>query len=147
MIGIKTQHHDGDPRVAKALDELEINYTIDEDGDFKFGFELKDGRSQLGFIKSKTQEFAGIEMREVISAGLRSFGPLDARTANFLLEFNSTIKVGAWSVIRNAEDDHLAIFSATIAADLEGELLLGVIYAVLSTADEIEERLSGRDDF
>lgn len=147
MIGIKNKHNEGDPRVAKALDELDIGYEIDGDGDFRFGFELEDGRSQVGFIKSDTEEFVGMEMREVFSVGLRSFGPFDARTANFLLEFNQTLKIGAWSVIRDAEDNHLAVFSTKIAADLDGKLLQGVIYAVLATADEIEERLSGRDDF
>lgn len=147
MIGIKSQHNEGDPRVAKALDDLEINYEIDRDGDYKFIFELKNGRSQVGFIKSETEEFVGMEMREVFSIGLRSFGPFDARTANFLLEFNQTLKIGAWSLIRDAEDHHLAVFSTKIAADLDGKLLIGVIYAILTTADEIEERLSGRDDF
>jgi hypothetical protein len=147
MIGMKTQHNEGDPRVDQALDDLGFNYEIDSDGDYKIGCELKDGRTQLGFIRSETEEFVGMEIREVFSFGLRSSGPFDARTANFLLEFSQTKKIGAWSVIRDAEDNHLAVFSAKIAADLDGKLLHGVIYSVLATADEIEERLSGRDDF
>lgn len=86
-------------------------------------------------------------MRDVFSVGLRSFGPFDARTTNFLLEQNANMKVGSWSTIRDPEDNHLAIFKAGISAELDGELLLEVIGAVLTTADAIEARLSGRDNF
>jgi hypothetical protein len=147
MIGIKPRSEGGDPRVAKALEELDINFEVDSDGDFKFGFNLGEGRSQLGFIRSKTFEFGGLEMREIFSVGLNSFGAFDARTANFLLEQNGNVKIGGWAIARDDKDHHLALFSAKIAADLAGELLMGVIYAVLTTADRIEERLSGRDDF
>ena len=147
MLGVKSKSKDGDPRVGSALEQLDIRFEIDADGDFKFGFNLKNGRSQFGFISSTTEEFAGEEIREVFSVGLKSFGPFDARTCNFLLELNSKLKIGAWSTVRDAEDNHLAIFRAKIAADLSGDLLMSVITAVWTTADEIEERLSGRDDF
>lgn len=147
MIGVQKNNRDGDPRVADALEKLDVKYSIDSDGDFRFGFNLPGGRSQLGFIRSSTYEFAGVEMREVFSVGLKSFGPFDARTANFLLDINSKVKVGAWSTLRDSEDEHVAIFRASISADLSPDLLMGVIVAVLTTADEIEERLSGRDDF
>jgi len=147
MIGITKRDHGGDQRVAKALAELDIHYEIDPDGDFKFGVALEDGRTQIGFIRSRTYEYAGIEMREVLSAGLNSFGPFDARTMNLLLEQNGQVKIGAWSVVRDKSDNHLALFSAKVAADLQNDFLLGVIIAVISTADEMEKRLSGRDDF
>lgn len=43
MIGIKTQHNEGDLHLVKALGEIHL------DGDYRFGFELKDGRSQMGW--------------------------------------------------------------------------------------------------
>ncbi|HPC62832.1 MAG TPA: hypothetical protein PKX23_19380 [Verrucomicrobiota bacterium] len=147
MLGITQQNKEGDPRVAAALNRLGIKFRIDPDGDFQFGFNLEHGRSQMGFIRSSTYQFGGVELREVFSAGLRSFGPFDARTTNFLLEQNSKMKVGAWSVVRDAQDNHVAIFRASVAADISSELLLGVILVVLTTADGIEARLSGRDDF
>jgi len=147
MLGIKAQNKDGDPRVGKALELLGIQFDIDGDGDFRFVFSLEKDRSQAGCIRSATYEFANAELREIYSVGLKSFGPFDARTANFLLELNSKVKIGAWSTVRDSDDNHLAIFRAGVAADLSGELLAHVISAVLTTADEIEERLSGRDDF
>lgn len=147
MFGIKRKDKGGDPRVARALDALEIQYEIDSDGDFHFGFELQDGRNQQGFIRSQTYEFMGLELREIFSVGLSSRGSFDARTANLLLHQNAQMKLGAWSVTSDREDNHLAIFTAKIAADLDGEELLGAIAVVLNTADDMENRLSGRDDF
>ncbi len=147
MFGTTKKNQEGDPRVAKALDDLDIRYEIDPQGDYKFGFNLGDDRSQMGFIRSRTFEFAGVELREVYSAGLQSFGPFDARTANLLLAQNADVKIGAWEVGHNKEDQHFAVFSATIAADLDGEALLEVIHGVVMTADQMEQRLAGRDDF
>lgn len=147
MFGVKPKQREGDPRVAQALRELEINFEVCDDGDYSFGFNLGDGRSQMGFIRSATYDFCGVELREVLSAGLRSMGPFDARTCNLLLRQNADVKVGSWSIVSDAEDNHLAIFSAKVSADLRGEALLGVIAGVLKTADEMEARLAGRDDF
>lgn len=147
MFGVKSRQQEGDPRIAQALRELEIKFEVGDDGDYAFGFDLGDGRSQMGFIRSGTYEFCGIELREILSAGLRSMGPFDARTCNLLLRQNSDVKVGSWSVVKDDEDNHLAIFSAKVSADLSGEALLGVIVGVLKTADEMEARLAGRDDF
>lgn len=147
MFGIKRKDKDGDPRVARALDALDIKYRIDSDGDFQFGFELEDGRTQQGFIRSQTYEFMGLELREIFSVGLSSRGSFDARTANILLHENEKVKLGAWSVTSDREDNHLAIFTAKIAADLDGDELIGAILVVVNTADDMENRLSGRDDF
>lgn len=37
----------GDPRVKRILDALELKYSIDSDGDFKVVLEFSDGRSKL----------------------------------------------------------------------------------------------------
>ncbi len=147
MFGANIDHKDGDPRIADALDALKIKYTIDRDGDFRMVFELSDGRSQIGFIKSRTYNFAGVELREIFSAGLRSEGPFDSRTCNLLLKENARVKIGAWQVQSNSEDEHMALFSVAVAAELSAEELLAVLMAVLKTADEMEQRLDGRDDF
>ena len=146
MFGANIEKKEGDPRIARALQQLDIKYEISDEGDFRFGFDLE-GRTQIGIIHSETYDFAGVEMREVVSVGLKSFGPFDARTAGILLAENSRLKLGGWGIVCDSEDNHLAIFSAKIAADLSGNLLLEVLNAVITTADHIEQRLSGRDDF
>jgi hypothetical protein len=147
MLGVEKKQKDGDPQVAAALDQLGIKYELDDDGDYRVVFQITEERTQQGVIRSRTFEFAGVEMREIYSIGLSSFGPFDARTCNLLLEHNRHVKVGCWAVAHDPEDNHLAIFLANVAAGLDGELLLGVLHAVLTTADEFEARLSGRDDF
>lgn len=147
MLGVKRKDSEGDPRIANALDSLEIKYQLDAIGNFGVGFELSDGRTQLGFIRSQTYEFMDLELREIFSIGLRSSGSFDARTANILLQENEHTKIGAWSVINDNDDNHLAVFTAKISADLDGKELAGAIIAVLNTTDEMEKRLSGRDDF
>lgn len=57
----------GDPRVKKALDKLGLKYNIDDDGDYKLTFGLGDERSQIVWIKSKTDEILGWEVRHIIS--------------------------------------------------------------------------------
>lgn len=136
-----------DSRVGTALESLEVKYEIDDDGEFRVSFELESGRSQTAIIRSQTYEFLGVEIREVFSAALLSQGPFDARTANILLRQNEEVKLGAWGVYCNQEDVHAAVFTAKVAADLPPPELLGVLMAVLNTADEMEARLSGRDDF
>lgn len=142
-----TKPHEGDPRVAKALDDLGIKYRVDADGDFQFIFGLQEDRSQSGFIRSRTSEFAGIEIREIVSPAMTSQGPFDARTANILLDQNSRVKLGAWATQHNAEGHHIAVFIVKIAADLEGEPLLAAIAATLATADDMEKSLVGNDQF
>lgn len=143
----KQQEPTADPRVQSVLDELEIRYQTDDDGDFRVGFELESGRHQSAFIRSRTYEFLGIEIREISSAGLVSQGPFDARTANILLAQNEQLKIGAWGVSSDSDDVHGAFFTVKIAADLHAQEFLGILMTVLNTADNMEARLSGRDDF
>lgn len=147
MFGITNTKPAPDPRIQRTLNELEIRHQITEDGDFQVSFELEGGRSQSAFIRSRTYEFLGLEIREVLSAALLSQGPFDARTANILLQQNTCLKIGAWGVSMDSEEVHAAVFTAKISADLPAQELLGVIEAVIRTADEMEARLSGRDDF
>ena len=148
MFGTPETTRKADDRVRHILDELELKYHIDDDFDFRVGFELHEGRSQSAIVRSYTDEFLGIEIREVFSAGLSSQGPFDARTANILLQQNNQVKIGAWGVASFQDNDtHIAVFTVKIAAEIGAQEFLGVLRAVLAVADEMEQRLSGRDDF
>lgn len=136
-----------DLRVQSALVELGLPFEIDEDGDFRIRFSMANGRKHTGFIRTETYDFEGIELREIYSAALRSFGPFDARTMDILLQENIRLKLGLWSVAKDEEDNHIAIFKVRIPASARGQQLLAVISAVLRVADEMESRLSGRDDY
>lgn len=143
----KKPQPEADPRVAAALAANEVKYETADDGDYRVAFELEGGRSHRCVIRSNTYEYRGYEIREITAMALISQGPFDSRTANLLLRQNEQLKVGAWGVWRNEDDVHAAVFTAKVAADLPPNDLLGVIMAVLNTADEMEARLSGRDDY
>lgn len=63
MFGIRSKTNEPDPRVAQALDQLEIKYEVEDDGDYKIGFALEDRRSQIGYIRSRTMNFGEFELR------------------------------------------------------------------------------------
>lgn len=143
MIGATT----GDPRVRRLLEQLEWKYTVDSDSDFKILFDMGQGRSQQGFICSKTQSLAGLEIREMFSIGYECDGPLPATVANLLLQMNSRVKLGAWRAIRLDSGRHLAMFGAQIAANTDAHTLKTTFLAILGVADEIEKSLCGGDTF
>ena len=138
----------GDQRVKKALDELELKYTIDSDGDFKLTFEFEDGRSQLCFINSNTETFKNLEIREVWAPGYKSDGPFSATVANKLLEDSFKKKLGAWQTMTSDDGTYLAVFAAKIDAACDAPSLHACIKAVISAADDMEESLTGdKDEF
>lgn len=136
----------GDERVKKLLEDAEIKYEVDKDGDFKLINEVNDGRTQLVFVLSETSKLGTLEIRQLWSVAYRSKDPFPALIANRLLEANSEVKLGAWQTLKMG-NDYLAIFSAQVAADTDRRSLLLALHAVTTTADEIEKELTGKDDF
>jgi len=137
----------GDPRIRAALDELDVNYEVDSDGDFKVVFEFEeDGRSQIAFINSNTETFKLFEIRELWSPGYSSDLPFSAKVANRLLEDSFDKKLGAWQTMMNNEK-RVAVFAAKIAAGADPQSLWATLKLVLVAADEMEKELLGTDDF
>lgn len=135
----------GDPRVEKLLKEAEVKFKVDNDGDFALANETGEGRTQLGWILSKTSTLGSLEIREVWSIGYRSKTPLSAEIANRLLEMNASVKLGAWQV-RKMGNEWVAVFSAQIAAETDRTTLLIAVHAVTTTADKLEKELVGTDE-
>ena len=135
----------GDPRVEKLLKDADLKYRVDKDGDFRLVNETKSDRRQIAFILSNTSKLRSLEIREVWSVGYRSKSPFSASVSNRLLEQNSKVKLGAWQV-RKMGEDYVAVFVAQIAADTDKLSLLLSLHAVTTTADEMEEELTGKDD-
>ncbi|MCS7304335.1 MAG: hypothetical protein NZ602_04425 [Thermoguttaceae bacterium] len=135
-----------DQRVEKLLQEAELKYKIDEDGDFVLGNRIDDERTQLAFILSRTSQLGTMEIRQIWSIGYRSKEPIPPKIAARLLEQNGQVKLGAWQ-IRKMGDHYVAVFAAQIAADTDTKTLLLALHAVTTTADEMEKELTGKDDF
>ena len=94
------QQPTGDIRVQQALEELNINYRLNNNGDFRIGVNLDNGRKQIAWISSQTESFANLEIREIISPAYILEQPLPSGIANLLLEDNAQKKLGAWQVLR-----------------------------------------------
>lgn len=136
----------GDPRVKRMLDALELKYSIDGDGDFKVIFEFNDGRSQLAYINSDTQSINDFEIRELWSVAYVSEGYLDIDTANTLLMKNHEMKIGSWRLMNAGNNTYLVTFCIQIAANCDPKSFAQSLSLVLRVADAMEERLTGKDD-
>ena len=143
MIGAKQ----GDSRVQALLEELELKYDIDSDGDFRVGFELDNGRTQLAFIRSETTQFGKFDIREIFSVAHISEGPLDRQLANALLIYNAHVKLGSWRVSRQQDDRCIVVFAVQIAANTDAASLYTALRLVIDTADDIERKLDEEDKF
>lgn len=136
----------GDARVKRLLDSLEIPYSINSDGDFEVAVEFEDGRSQLAFVNTDTQFIGDFEVREVWSVGYVTEGFLDIDTANTLLLENDLMKIGSWRLKQIDTNTLAAVFCIQIAADCDPNSLVNTLNLVLEVADSMEEKLTGRDN-
>ncbi len=132
-----------DPRIKALLDELELKYEVDEDNDFKLVFEVGDnGRSQIVWIRSKTETFRSLEIREIMSPGfVAEGGEIPHYVAIKLLEDNRSKKMGGWQ-----KDGKYAIFVSHIGATLDAEALHNALIFTVEAADEMEEILTAEKD-
>jgi hypothetical protein len=134
-----------DPRVRNALEQSKIPFTIDDDGDFIVQLDIgKTGRSQVGYISSKTQKAENLEWREIFSFGQKVDGTIDPKMAQKLLTTNSQLILGAWELVQEKGKGY-AVFSVKIPADSSPEMMTEAVDATLSSADGMEKELTGKD--
>lgn len=136
----------GDSRVKNLLDQTDLKYEVDRDGDFRTGNRFENGRTQILFINSNTEMFMNMEIREVWSVGyIPSAGEISPVIALNLLRDNSKMKLGAWQIL-NMNGKDVAVFAAKIAADTNVKTLLGTMQLVSEAADLKESVLTEKDD-
>lgn len=137
----------GDPRVERLLEIHKLEYSVDQDGDFKVTVEFDNGRSQVAFINSTTQYIADFEIREIWSVAYISEGYLDIDTSNSLLLHNNQLKMGSWRLIPNDNNIYFVTYCIQIAANCDPASFKQALGFVLQVADDMEEKLTGRDVF
>lgn len=137
-----------DPRVRASLEEAGIKYSVNQAGNFKVIFQMKDeDRSHMAFVVSKTSSYREVELREVwaVAAVLDEYPPEEV--LHRLLSVNSTTKLGAWA-IEQAEDGEIwLLYTAKVPAGLSPVELKDIIYFVAEVADEMEADISGDDEY
>lgn len=137
-----------DARVRERLEQTDLKFEIDEDGDFKLLFEYDDDRSQIVFINSQTETYEDLEIREIWAVGYvpdEEDGKVPADVSANLIRANSQIKMGAWQV-QKLGDKEVGVFRATISANADKETILDTLRLVGISADEKEAELLGSDD-
>ena len=134
---------DPDPAVKAQLDSLGVKYDVDDDGDYKMTFDLGNGRSQLVWIRSKTEAYASLKVREIWSPGYKYSGTeLPVKIANRLLEHSHGLILGGWT-----KQKQFAMLAVKIPVSATPQQLRDAAEAAADAADEMEKELTpGKDD-
>lgn len=138
------QEPGADAAIKAQLAELDYQYEVDEDNDFKLVFEVgEEGRSQVVYILSAVESYGAHKVREIWSPAYESAtDDFAAPIANRLLEASNSAKLGGW-----VKQGRNAVFVVKIPADASKEALDDAISAASGLADEMEAELSpGKDD-
>jgi hypothetical protein len=137
-----------DPRVATALDAIGIEPQIDADGDYKLTLKVdEDGnRTQIVYVISSTERYGNLEIREVWAPAFKTGGRLDADVARAMLVTNERMKLGAWRLY-GEDDDQMAVYAVQIDADANAEAMRSALQIVVSVADAEELKQTGKDDY
>ncbi len=134
-----------DLRVKAILDEIGFEYEITDLGDFKVLMSLEEERTQVVYVKSATEFYDEMEVREIWSVGYVVEGDIPGEVANKLLENSFDQKIGAWQVIRDDETS-LAIFAVKMSANANAASVRSAIIAAVRSADAMEMELTGDTD-
>ncbi len=135
-----------DARVQKVLDEAEVKYTIDDDGDFRVINRVDSTRTQLAWIVSRTSTYGKVEVRDVMSVAYKTTGDLPCHLVRRLLEQNNRLKIGAWALQREG-DVSIVVFKTQIDANADFVPILHAVLVVTNTADALEQELTEQDDY
>ena len=134
---------DPDPAVKAQLDSLGVKYDIDSDGDYKVTFDLGNDRSQLVWIRSKTESYGSLKVREIWSPGYKYAGTeLPVKIANRLLEHSHGLILGGWT-----KQKQFAMLAVKIPVSATPQQMRDAAEAAADAADEIEAELTpGKDE-
>jgi len=134
----------GDAALGERLRALGLNPELDADGDYRLLFGLDGGRQQVVYVRSHTEAFGQLRIREIWSPAYQAGGDtLPGEIANRLLQDGQENILGAW-----VRQDGTAIYVTRIPADLAGPALSDAIEATTRAADAMEAELTpGKDRF
>lgn len=135
----------GDARVTNALNQTKTAFTVDNKGTYQVTFELPSKRRQKILIMSETEKIGGIELRAVFSYAAISDKLPPAESANQLLQKNME-QISFWALLKLDDGNYALVNMMYIPADLDGKKLDAILNTVIFAADEMEERLTKKDE-
>lgn len=136
-----TLRAEADQRIKKALDELDVKYVIDEDGDYAITIYEAEGRSQLVYVVSETDSIEGFEIRDIFSYAVRDKAPTLEMTSDLMRTSNKSL-IGAFEMTSGGN----ILYIAKIPANLPPKQLHKIIRTVAAYADDAEKEILGSDD-
>jgi hypothetical protein len=137
-----------DPRVASALRSIGVSSEIDDDNDYKLVLDVDDDgdRTQIVYIISSTERYGNLEIREIWAPAFKTGGRLDAEVARKMLAMNERMKLGAWRLYGEGEDQ-MAVYAVQIDADANADAMRSALRIVVQVADAEERTQTGKDDY
>lgn len=132
-----------DRTVEIRLVELNLDYEVDDDGDYAIVFNYTDeDRTQLVFVLTATQQINNVTIREVIAPTARvKENGIDGDVALMLLKNAAGNKIGSWEI-----RGEVLYFVAKVAEPVNSADLGTVLEAVAATADDMEIVLTNNGD-
>jgi hypothetical protein len=135
-----------DQGLAECLQQAQLVYEADPDGDCRLLLEYESGRSQQVFVSSRSAEVAGWELREIWSVAGMGDALAKPETMELLLRANSAEEVGAWAYRQVGEAPAL-VFRLQAPAACDPFLLRRLVGLVGRSADDMEQSLGNGDEF
>lgn len=137
-----TLRAEADQRIKKALDELDVKYVIDDDGDYAITIAYEaEGRSQLVYVVSETDSIEGFEIRDMFSYAVRDKAPTLEMTSDLMRTSNKSL-IGAFEMTSGGN----ILYIAKIPANLPPKQLHKIIRTVAAYADDAEKEILGSDE-
>ena len=132
-----------DATVERRLNEQNLAYTIDSDGDYRTTFNYTaDKRTQLVYISGKTETVSGVQIREIFSPAARmEEDGVSGTKAIALMEDSSGQKVGAWEIRGGT-----LYFVIKYPEPMSASQLRALMNAAGTAADNMEIEISGSKD-
>ncbi len=131
-----------DASVASRLDARNINYTVDEDGDYQVVYSYtKENRTQLVYVSGSTESIGNFTIREVFApAALLERDGVGARALELLAD-SSKKKIGNWEIRGD-----VLYFVIKLPDGIDAEQLEQAMDIAAETADDMEITFSGDTD-
>jgi serine/threonine protein kinase len=131
-----------DAQIKAQLDRIGLPYTIDSDNDFQIELPTRDGRTQLGWVRSPVEVYGGHRIREIWSMGYRSEGgDIPGPVANRMMEHANSQKLGGW-----VRQGSVGMFVVQIDAEASDGALEEAIRLGFLSADTLEQEFTGDED-
>ena len=136
----------GDARVTNALNQTKTPFSVDNEGMYMVTYELPNKRRQKILMLSRTTKINGFELRAVFSYAIISEKQPTPEIAYQLLQKNMD-QISFWTLSKLDEGKYAVVNMIYIPADLDGKKLDGILSTIAFAADEMEERLTKKDEF